>query len=282
MPDGGFSSRAGEPFRSDATAWGILAFQFYDRQHSFLAPARTRLAEAQTDDGSVGIEKTHADAYWPTALSVLAWSHSGMHESYRQRAVQFLLKVTGKHWKKDPDQPTQHDPSIPGWSWIADTHSWVEPTALALCALRINGLAHHQRVADGVRLLLDRQLPSGGWNYGNTKVFGTELHPNPESTGAALQALTGLVPVHKIQRSVNYLKMEIEKVRTPIGLGWALLGLGAWGEATQESSEFIYRALASQERYGSYDTSSLALLLLPLVAPHGILDNRFAGPSQAS
>jgi len=272
LPEGGFPSRSGEPFRSDATAWAMLPLVFFNPHHSLLGSARARLAEAQAGDGSVSIARDHTDAYWPTALSVLAWSHSPLHASHRHRGVQFLLETTGRHFKKELDSPAQHDSSIPGWPWIADTHSWVEPTALAVCALRNSGFAQHQRVSDGVRLLLDRQLPKGGWNYGNTKVFGAELHPAPESTGAALQALAGLVPYHEIKKSVDYLRAEVDRARTPIGLGWGLLGLGAWGEAPQGSSDLIHQALGRQERYGPYDTSSLALLLLPLVAPRGVLE----------
>lgn len=272
LPEGGFPPRSGELFRRDATAWGILTLLFFDPHHSLLGPARARLAEAQAANGSVSIARDHTDAYWPTALSVLAWSRSPVHASHRHRGVQFLLETTGRHFKKEPNSPVQHDPGIPGWPWIADTHSWVEPTALAVCALRNSGFAEHQRVSDGVRLLLDRQLPNGGWNYGNTKVFGAELHPAPESTGAALQAVAGLVPYQEVKKSVDYLKAEVDRARTPIGLGWGLLGLGAWGEAPNGSGDLIHQTLERQERYGPYDTSALALLLLPLVAPAGILE----------
>jgi hypothetical protein len=272
LPEGGFPPRSGEPFRCDATAWGILTLLFFDPYHSLLGPARARLAETQAGNGSVSIAKEHSEAYWPTALSVLAWSHSPLHASHQHRGVQFLLETTGKQFKKEVDGPFQHDPSIPGWSWIANTHSWVEPTVLAMCALRNSGLTQHQRVSDGVRLLMDRQLPNGGWNYGNTGVFGTELHPAPESTGAALQALAGLVAYQEVKKSVDYLKAEVERARTPIGLGWGLLGLGAWGEAPKSSGDLIHQTLERQERYGPFETSSLALLLLPLVAPGGILE----------
>jgi hypothetical protein len=270
-PEGGFSPRTGEPFRTDATAWAILALRFFDSRHTLLDSARTRLAQTQAGDGSVSVAADHQDAYWPTAISVLAWGGEPVFESHHHRGIQFLLNSTGRRWVKGAEEPIQHDPNIPGWSWIADTHSWVEPTALAICALRSSGLAQHQRVADGVRLLMDRQLPKGGWNYGNTKVFGSELHPDPESTGAALQALSGLASYQDIRKSLDYLKAELVHVRTPVNLGWSLLGLGAWGEAPTRANDLIDQTLGRQDRYGSYDTASLALLLLPLVAPEGIL-----------
>jgi hypothetical protein len=216
----------------------------------------------------------HTDAYWPTAISVLAWCGSPGHDGSRGRGLKFLLDITGRHWKKEVGAPVAHDTSIPGWSWIADTHSWVEPTALAMCALRANGLVQHSRVLDGVRLLMDRQLPHGGWNYGNTRVFGSELHRAPESTGAALQALAGLVPSAEIRKSIDYLKTEARRVRTPIALGWSLLGLGAWGEAPKEAPDLILQTVERQQRYGAYDTSSLALVLLASAAPNGILEVR--------
>lgn len=272
LTDGGFPLGQGGEFRRDATAWAILFLLFFDRNHYLLNPSRNRLADAQAENGSISIASDHKKAYWPTSLSVLAWNGSLAHARNRQRGVEFLLGAAGVHGRKQSDNPVQHDPSIPGWPWIAETHSWVEPTALAICALRSMGLVRHNRTADGIRLLMDRQLPHGGWNYGNTIVFGTELRPAPESTGAALQALAGVVSHQEVRKSLEYLQGEIIHMRTPIALGWGLLGLGAWGEAPKDSIELIIETLGRQARYGPFDTASLALLLLPWVAPGGILD----------
>ena len=89
------------------------------------------------------------------------------------------------------------------------------PTSLAIIALRVAGLGDHERVQEAKRLLLDRQLPDGGWNYGNTKVFGQELHPMPETTGVALSALSGSVSREEITVSLKYLKIRVTQVRTP-------------------------------------------------------------------
>ena len=82
-----------------------------------------------------------------------------------------------------------HDPTLIGWPWVAETHSWLEPTALAILALCREGLGDHPRVRQGVSLILDRAIPSGGWNYGNRAVFGRTLRPQPGPTGLALLAL---------------------------------------------------------------------------------------------
>ena len=262
LPEGGFPSRSGEPFRSDATAWAILACSRLDPAHPLLGSARNRLTTAQDPDGRVSMSREHEEAFWPTALSVLAWHGSEGHEPHCLRGVQFLLKTTGRHPSKNPDGQAGHDPSIPGWPWIDRTHSWIEPTALSVLALRMTGHGQHDRVREGIRMILDRQLPHGGWNYGNTTVYGQELHAMPESTGAALAALAGQVQEGTVARSLDYLQGEADRLRTPISLGWGLLGLGVWDHLPSNSEALVERCLANQARYGEYDTSALGLLLL--------------------
>jgi hypothetical protein len=262
LPEGGFPAKNGEPFRSDATAWAILALSRLAPGHSLLGPARDRLTTAQDPDGRVSISREHEEAFWPTALSVLAWHGSQAHEPHCSRGVQFLLKTRGHHWSKASDEPMGHDPSIQGWPWIDSTHSWIEPTALSILALRVAGHGQHDRVPEAIRMMLDRQLSHGGWNYGNTTVYGRELHPMPESTGAALACLAGQVEQGTVARSLDYLQGEVDRLRTPVSLGWGLLGLSAWDLWPSNGAALVERCLANQARYGEYDTSALCLLLL--------------------
>jgi hypothetical protein len=115
-------------------------------------------------------------------------------------------------------------------------------------------------------MILDRQLPHGGWNYGSTYIFGREHLPMPESTGAALTGLAGLVGRQKIAQSLAYLQGEADRLRTPISLGWTLLGLAAWELWPPNGLALVERCLANQSRYGEYDTSALSLLLLGALA----------------
>ena len=126
--------------------------------------------------------------------------------------------------------------------------------------------------------MMDRQLPSGGWNYGNTTVFGKELRPMPESTGIALSALQNKASKASLKRSLDYLKSILPTVGTPYSLAWGLLGLGAWEEAPPGRGSLIAQCLERQERYGAYDTTSLSLLLLALLSPRG-LENLLQGKS---
>ena len=138
---------------------------------TLLKRARSRLAADQLPDGRVCISPDHPEVYWPTSLAVFAWHQSPEHRENQARAADFLITSSGTHCPREADSPSAHDTNIKGWPWIADTHSWAEPTALAMMALKIAGYGGHQRVKEATRLLLDRQLPQGGWNYGNTLVL---------------------------------------------------------------------------------------------------------------
>ena len=266
LSEGGFPARGGEPFRSDATAWAILALSRLAPGHPLLGSARDRLTTAQDPDGRVSMSREHEEAFGQPALSVLAWHGSQAHEPHCSRGVQFLLKTTGQHRSKNPDDPVGHDTSIPGWPWIDGTHSWIEPTALSVLALQVAGHGQHDRVREAIRMMLDRQLPHGGWNYGNTTVYGRELHPMPESTGAALAGLAGQIEQGIVARSLDYLQGEVDRLRTPVSLGWALLGLAAWDLSPSNGAALVERCLANQARYGEYDTSALCLLFLGILA----------------
>jgi hypothetical protein len=115
-------------------------------------------------------------------------------------------------------------------------------------------------------MIMDRQLSHGGWNYGNTTVYGQELHPFIDTTGIALTALAGHVAKENVNRSILFLQSQAGQCRTPLSLGWALFGLGAWGEFPKNSSVWIGESFKRQERYGTYRTSLLSLLALATIS----------------
>jgi hypothetical protein len=271
LTDGGFASSVKGGYRPDSTAWAVIALSAAGIDDQMIHLARSRLVSDQQKDGRIPVSPSHPEAFWPTSVVILAWQGSPVHREPQSLAVKFLLDTTGAHWPKDPDAAMAHDTSIKGWSWIENTHSWVDPTALSLQALKVTGYEKHQRSAEAVRMLLDRQLPRGGWNCGNTMVFGKTLRPMPDSTGIALDALFGMVPLEKIRDSIGYLKNRIKKVRSPLSLGWGILGLGAWGEKPAEAPKWLMECRRLQKRYGSYDTSLISLILLARLAPSSLM-----------
>ena len=271
LAGGGFGIQAGENFRADATAWAIIALQVLGADPGLRDAARQRLLAAQSQDGRVSISPEHPESCWPTSLAVLAWQGDPACREAQKRAAAFLLATSGISFKKDPESVVGHNPELKGWSWRTDTFSWAEPTAMAMMALEVAGDSGHPRLAEAQLLLLDRQIPGGGWNYGNTTVFGQVLHPMPESTGMVLSALSRRVPREAVQSSIAYLEGCLPGLKTPWSLGWALLGLGAWGARPASAQEMIEACLARQEKISSYDTSSLALLLAAAKASGGLV-----------
>src|SRR5688572_31355343 len=170
LPEGGIADLPGQEFRSDATAWGILALRAAGEDS--LQRHQARLIQEQDQSGRVCVDREHTDSFWPTALAILAWQNSASSHEAENRAIRFLIETTGVHRPRQWFDAAGHDPLLKGWPWIGGTHSWIEPTALNVIALKATGLAQHDRVHEAMRMMLDRQLPHGGWNYGSTYVFG--------------------------------------------------------------------------------------------------------------
>lgn len=234
--------------------------------------ARRSLVNAQARDGRVCVSPQNPDACWPTPLAVLAWLRAPQYDLPRNKAIRFLLNVEQvKVFDAAEATSEGHDETIKGWPWIAGTHPWVEPTAYSLMALRVCGYLVRDRTYDAVRLLIDRQLPSGGWNYGNTFTFQKEMRPMPETTGLSLAALAGLAPKTAVEKSILYLRSQLASLDTPMSLAWAVLGLHAWQERLEQPRDRILRVLARQEQLGPHDTVSLCLLLLAYYCDAGLV-----------
>lgn len=271
LPEGGFAeSVPPSGFRPDSTAWAVLAFFVAEAGEDAVARGRHRLAEAQLPDGRVPISPDDPQSFWPTSLAILAWTGDSAYRESQQKAIQFLRKTTGLHWQKEPDSPFGHDTFLAGWPWVELTHSWVEPTALSIIAVTTNGSAGEPRVRQAVNLLLDRQLADGGWNYGNTRVFGQELRPLAYSTGMALSALEGKVEAARVEKSLLYLEQEARRIRTPLSLSWAILGLAAWGRQPASTNRWLEECWAKQETFDQYQTTLVSLLLLARHCPEGL------------
>ena len=237
LPGGGFPNYSDGAFEPDATAWAILGLKAARALPDELAPSRDRLAAEQRDDGRFSLASDHPQAIWPTALAVLALAGSPGHAEAASRAADFLLSIEGKRIAPEAATVLGHDTMLAGWSWIDRTHSWVEPTAMGLMALSATGRPDHERADEATRLLLDRQLSAGGWNYGNTTVFDAELRPMPQSTGVALSALTGRAAEATVVKSLDYLASRLTGVRAPLSLGWGLLALSAWDRRPHASHD---------------------------------------------
>lgn len=206
------------------------------------------LAAMQRPDGSVGVSAAAPEPGWGTPFAVLLWEATGGYEDRARAAAHWLLVLRGRTLSRsdDPGHVAGHDTTLVGWPWVADTHSWLEPTALAVLALGRRGLGGHPRAREGLRLVRDREVDTGGWNYGNKAVFGRGLRAQPGPTGIALLTLAGTGPrTRAIDRAVGYLVGALPGVRAPASLGWGLVGLRAWGERPGGAAAWLDESFAA-------------------------------------
>jgi len=227
LPGGGVSYYRGGGPAAEPSLLALLAFKTVAAPVEGASKLLTWTTALQNPDGSVGVNAVDRDqGLWLTAPAAVVFERTGRGAA-RDRALDFLLSVSSKTVANDPN--VRQDNTIVGWPWVRDTFGWVEPTAWAVLALGICGRGGHPRADEGRRFLLDRQIPSGGWNYGNPGVNDRELLPFWDTTGLALLALRGRTDISRVRPSLEFLETNQDKVRSLCGLAWALLGLEAWG-----------------------------------------------------
>ena len=205
------------------------------------------LTTLQRQDGSLGVSATLPTPGWTTSYGVLLWTALEGYTAQRERAAHWLLGQEGIPIPRlaPPKRAVGHDTTLIGWPWVADTHSWLEPTAMTILALCRDGRADHPRVRAGLRLIRDRTIAAGGWNYGNNIAFGRDLRPQPAPTGLALLALarvdqrTGIV-----ERALRYLERALPGIRAAQSLCWGVLGLQAWGQRPEAVDGWLATACA--------------------------------------
>ena len=202
------------------------------------------MATMQNADGSLGVCESLPQPGWATPYAILLWSALDTLAPERQRAATWLLAQKGLR-PPVPDiarSPVGHDPALVGWPWIEKTHSWLEPTAMAILALNRLSLHDHARVDEGMLIITDRALAHGGWNPGGKAVFGRELRPQPGPTGIAMLALATRATKgrpEEVDQAITYLRQALPGARAPISLGWGVLGLRAWNAAPLDAQELV-------------------------------------------
>lgn len=259
-PDGSWSYRRNTASAVEPTALAGLCL--VPTHPAIAQEAANWLAACQNADGSLGVTRSLAAPGWPTSYACLLWAALESNPTERARATGWLEAKRGTTVENPDRWPLGHDMSLIGWPWVDGTHSWVEPTCLAILALRRFG-QNHARTRQGLRLLHDRAIPTGGWNMGNPVVFGTPLRAFPTPTGLALLALRWSDHADQgvVESAFAYLRTTIAQTLAPASLAWGTLGLRAWHEEPDESLERL--DLSYQQMTGNtLNPAAIALLVL--------------------
>jgi hypothetical protein len=217
----------------------------------------------QNTDGSIGVNPDNrSQGLWLTAPAAVVFHHSGLKDA-RDRALGFVTSMKSVTVANDPN--VRQDNTLTGWPWVRGTFGWVEPTAWSVVALNVCGLGGHPRAVEGRAFLLDRQIPSGGWNYGNPGLNDRELLPFWDTTGLALVALHGQTDAARVRSSLDLLDKRQEKIESPCGLAWTVLSLESYGRDASRLKQRLFAVLNSQPD----DTLNTAHFAAGLIALSG-------------
>jgi hypothetical protein len=117
-----------------------------------------------------------------TALAAIA-----LEGAAGRRAADAIADTRAGRVPSSPAVP--FDADLPGWPWTAGAFGWVEPTSMAVLALRVVLPEATDAIDDGTGMLRDRECVGGGWNYGNRIVLGEELPPFAQPTAMVMLAI---------------------------------------------------------------------------------------------
>jgi len=129
-------------------------------------------------------------------------------------------------------------------------------------ALKARGHSEHERCRQAFELLLDRTLPSGGWNCGVTIVLGKATRPNIQTTGLVLASLAGeQKAAEHVKRSLGYLRRTWSDRTPTASLCYALIGAAAHGSRPKDADRWLGTACRrTLQRDASPHTLALAAL----------------------
>ena len=246
------------------------------------------LIAARNSDGSwPAFSGDDPQGCWATAMAVLALGAVRDRPADLGLGIRWLLDERGREanwfwrWKfQTVDNSVKFDPAKYGWSWIPGTTSWVIPTAFSLIALqkaKDGGVGPEsrfsERISVGVRMLLDRMCPGGGWNAGNSAAFGVAYTPYIDATAIALLSLRRHGHEPGVPASLSWLATQLPDCPSPYSLAWGLLAIAAYGRKNQtidtaaRATEALITALGNCA--ATLDMSTIATCALALEAIDG-------------
>jgi hypothetical protein len=92
--------------------------------------------------------------------------------------------------------------------------------------------------------MVDRLLPDGGCNHGNTFVLGQELRPHIQPSGLVMLAIPYEAATEpRVAKTLKYLEQVVDDTTTAASLAYALHGLAAHGRKHPRADELLAAAV---------------------------------------
>src|SRR5580692_11746230 len=272
LRSGGWSYFGSQQSSVEATSLAVMALS--TESPNAARSGFDQMLDLQRRDGAWPAFVGDSEASWTTALALCALNGTGEFTSAREKAFHWLVEERGReaHWLwrwkfKTTDRNVRFNPDKYGWPWISGSASWVIPTAFSIVAIKQftvcnRSEASEKRIHLGVDLLLDRACVDGGWNSGNSVVYGVPLRPHVEATAVALLALQDEQRTEVIQRSLAWLNKEVPRVDSVSSLAWCILSLFVYQESVEELKNRLAKIMGDGREVGNNATLASALLAL--------------------
>jgi len=253
--DGGWPYLAGRQTRLEPTAWAILAL---GDTRAIALVERWRSPDGLLVEPGIG-----SINYAFNALAALALGARPDGQPSALRIATQLLGQRGERVSQDPR--LRQDGSLQAWSWTQGTFSWIEPTAWCLLAVKKlapNAPAAQERIAEAERVFGDRACKDGGWNVGNSEVYGQSLEPYVPTTALGILALQDHPNDALVQRAVAVLNRDAVREGSTQALALSWLALTAVSAPCDELAGKLPDRLPFAESIGNI--ASLAMMLYVL------------------
>lgn len=228
LPEKAFPYYRGCASANEATLMALLAFFAAGVPLEKTKPVLSGILSQQNADGSIGANnRCRGDGIWLTAHLAIVLLYYG-YAQQMGHALGFLRSLKSHTSATAAHDGVLLDDQIVGWPWVRNTFGWVEPTAWALIAFTLSGQENDPRAINGRKLLLDRQIASGGWNYGNKEVKGAQLIPFWDTTSLALLALHGSLESAAADISMQAMVKALPSINSLYGLALTTVCLEAY------------------------------------------------------
>jgi hypothetical protein len=272
LPFCGWSFFGSQQASMEATCLAILALGPPTDGNS--ASSVRFLMKSQLSNGGWPAFQADSEGAWTTALALCTLTALNEISDANDRALRWLLEERGKEghwfwrWKfKTADRDVRFDPDKYGWPWSHDTGSWVIPTAFSVIAIKQftvcnRSEASENRIHLGVEMLLDRACVDGGWNSGNSVVYGAALRPHVDATAIALLALQDEQRTEVIQKSLSWLRRNAAGINSVSSLAWCILSLFVYQEPVGRLKNRLATIIGDGREVRNNATLATAILAL--------------------
>ncbi len=274
--DGGWGWTKGKNSSTECTSLAVLALAALNDNNQTIAIRQGLdwLIRRQSEQGSWTLNDSVATPSWATALAILALNPWPQYHPLVLKAGKWVLTQEGKtpgllanlllSFQK---QSVTLNEDLVGWPWIAGTFSWVEPTSYCLIALKrirpyLAGTNIEERINQGESMIYDRMCNGGGWNYGNSVVYGEKLWPYADTTAVALIALQDHRDVGENRVSFAALETMLKEENSGLALSWSAICYDIYGRNPDHLHKLIMSGFQTTAFLG--ETKTLALCVLAL------------------